>query len=92
MTEWLSIALLFIGAAAQYALATLLTKFIVQSSPYGVWLAIFLGQSIWWVNIQQTTRTNSVSHWLAWACGAATGGAVALYWKTALYWKERTTQ
>jgi hypothetical protein len=66
---------LFLGACIQWALAIAVTRYAVLDGPWKLALGTFLAQSIWWVNIQQTTRDGKWTRWLAWSSGAAFGAA-----------------
>lgn len=72
-------AKLFVGGFAQYMFATILTRLVVTKSPLGVFGAVFVGQTLWWLNIHQTVRNTSRSHWFAWTTGAACGAATGLF-------------
>ena len=67
---------LFIGAFCQWGLATAFTRFAVIDGNVSVFITVFLGQSLWWINIQQTTRDGSISKWFTWCLGAASGAVL----------------
>lgn len=69
----IDLALLFIGGFAQWGLATAFTRFAVLDGNTSVFATVFAAQSIWWLNIHQTTRDRSWMRWLAWSLGAALG-------------------
>lgn len=72
------LALLFLGAFVQWALTTAFTRWAVFDEPVKVFAAVFLIQSIWWVNIQRTTKENGWRRWFAWSLGAALGAVVGM--------------
>jgi len=67
---------LFAGAAVQWGLATAFTRFAVLDGNLSVFATVFAAQSIWWMNIHQTTRDRRWPRWLAWSSGAAIGAVV----------------
>lgn len=71
--QWTDRGKLFVGAFAQWALATAFTRFAVLDGNLGVFATVFAAQTLWWVNIQQTTRSGTWTRWLAWTSGAAIG-------------------
>lgn len=74
---------LFLGAGVQWAFATMATRFAVLDGNVGLFLVVFASQSIWWVNIHQTTRDTKWQRWLAWSLGASVGavlGKLATLW------------
>lgn len=74
--QWMDHAKLSVGAGLQWALATVFTRFAVLDGSVGLFLAVFASQSIWWVNIHQTTRDTRWSRWLAWSLGASVGAVI----------------
>ena len=46
---------LFLGGALQWGLATAFTRYAVLDGNLAVFLSVFAGQTLWWVNIQHTT-------------------------------------
>lgn len=67
---------LFIGAALQWGLATAFTRYAVLDGYLGVALTVFCGQSLWWANIQHTTKDGDWPRWLAWCLGASFGAVI----------------
>lgn len=67
---------LFIGGAVQWAVAVALTRLSVFGGIVSVFVATFIGQSLWWINIQHTTRDSGWPRWLAWCLGAAVGAVI----------------
>ena len=67
---------LFVGALVQWALTTAFTRFAVLEGYSAVFLSVFIMQTIWWVNIHNTTRDGSWARWVAWCLGAATGAVL----------------
>ena len=70
------LAKLFSGGLVQWALTAAFTRIAVLDGLTALFLTVFLAQSIWWVNIQQTTRSGDWRRWLAWSVGAACGAVV----------------
>lgn len=70
--------LLFLGAFLQWSLTTAFTRWAVFNEPMKVFAAVFLIQSIWWVNIQRTTKENGCRRWFAWSLGAALGAVAGM--------------
>jgi len=75
------LARLFSGAFIQWSMVIAVTRYAVLDGPWKLGLATFMAQTIWWVNIQQTTRDGAWPRWLAWSTGAALG-ALAGKWLT----------
>ena len=67
---------LSLGAAVQWALATAFTRFAVLDGNLSLFVTVCLAQSIWWVNIHQTTRDRQWRRWLAWTVGAGAGAVI----------------
>ena len=67
---------LFVGAAVQWGFGTAFTRFAVLDGNPAVFGTVFAAQSIWWLNIHQTTRDTKWTRWLAWSLGAACGALV----------------
>lgn len=69
-------ARLFFGALVQWGLASAFGRYLVLGGYVGVFVTVFIGQSLWWVNIQQTTRDGHWTRWAAWTLGAAIGAVI----------------
>jgi len=69
---------LFAGGLVQWAVATAVTRFAVLDGPLKLAAAVFMAQTIWWINIQNTTRSNRVDRWFTWSAGAAIGAVIGL--------------
>ncbi len=74
----LDVGRLFVGGFAQWLMTTLLTRSVMAGNPLAVFGATFAIQTVWWVNIQHTVKSNQWPRWLAWSLGAAAGAATGM--------------
>lgn len=66
-------ALLFIGAFAQWLLSALFARSAATRGVPQAAIVTFIAQSLWWVNIKQATKANTIPRWLWWSVGAGLG-------------------
>lgn len=67
---------LFVGGAVQWGLTSAFARIANAGGDAALFLTVFAGQTIWWVNIHQATRDRSLRRWFIWCLGTAIGAVI----------------
>ena len=73
------IVLLFVGAAVQWFVAGLSTRYLARGNAGGTLVSIVVLQAIWFCNIGPVTESRTWASMAAWTLGSGVGASAAIY-------------